>query len=509
LLLLAASATPGAEVAGTVVDALSGAPVHGATVQLRKEEGKSESPAYTATSDTQGRFSIAEVAPGLYRATFQVEKYTELRYDHPARQPFSVGAGTDRIRLHADLQPYAKVSGRVTSPAGKPLDGITLELTRVTGSVKNISRTKDGGSFAYERLYPGVWLLSAKAPPSLPPPPPFEGHAMVWARTFFPGTADRSAAERIVLRPGTVLSGFDIRLRATPARTISGVVLDSDLRPAPNVHLQLIERGAPGLDPEAQTKTNADGAFVFPSAYDGDWYLRAETKRGGVDLNGFDSLTIAGRDASRLSIALTAPFTVTGFIDRDEPRNSAGERKVTAVYLIPSDGHHSRHASAFHEQNGSFTIQNVHRGSYAVHPAGYLPGYYMDRVMLGDRDITGQHVELNETSPPLRVIYKANAGRMQGTVDKGEGLKVALVPQDEALLDIQYIRTSSCGADGRFNIDSIRPGAYYAFAFDKVELDMLEQPAFIRALAARATRVEVKHGEMVTLELRPQPWPEY
>jgi len=87
---------------------------------------------------------------------------------------------------------------------------------------------------------------------------------------------------------------------------------------------------------------------------------------------------------------------------------------------------------------------------------------------------------------------------------------VVLVPQEETLRDSdQFIQTTRCAAYGKFAIDNLRPGSYYAFAFDRVRKEMLEDVEFVRKIVPRAVRVEVRHGEAANFDLVPQVWPDY
>lgn len=72
-----------------------------------------------------------------------------------------------------------------------------------------------------------------------------------------------------------------------------------------------------------------------------------------------------------------------------------------------------------------------------------------------------------------------------------------------------HVRTAICDAQGKFTIDSLRPGSYYALAFNRVQADMLADLDFARRLTPNAVRVELRHGESATIELRPQTWPDY
>ena len=221
-------------------------------------------------------------------------------------------------------------------------------------------------------------------------------------------------------------------------------------------------------------------------------------------------MRVSRSDLAGIEVRLTAPFPVKGFVEREEPRDQDGKRKVTGVYLIPTGASADVQVAAFHAQDGSFVLKNVYRGRYRVLPVGFVPAYYVASVWYGDQDVTTQPIEVMNPPLPLKVVYRSGAGRAAGTVDHGEGAWVVLVPQDEALRDAdQFVRTARCAAYGKFAIDSLRPGSYYAFAFDRVRKEMLEDVEFMRKIVPRAVRVEVRHGETANFDLVPQVWPDY
>ena len=163
---------------------------------------------------------------------------------------------------------------------------------------------------------------------------------------------------------------------------------------------------------------------------------------------------------------------------------------------------------AFHQQDGSIRFPKVQPGRYTIFPVGYVAGYYVESVKLGDRDVMAHPLELTDGAIPFRVIYRPNAGRVRGNVEKGSKIAVALVPQDEALLDGQYIRTATCDVAGRFEVGSLKPGEYYAFAFDRLDRDALEDVTFVRNLRSAAVPVHVEAGKAADVDLKVTPWPE-
>jgi hypothetical protein len=288
-----------------------------------------------------------------------------------------------------------------------------------------------------------------------------------------------------------------------PLFHLRGIAVDEQGRPLLGAKLQLIHDTWVGS--EAETKSAADGSFEFTAVRPGDWRIKGEAFRNNAASEGAATGRIADRDVENVQVRLNPPFPVTGFVDRDEPRDAKGERKVTGVFLEGVDD--VMRASAFHSQDGNFTI-NAFPGRYRIVPMGFVPGYYVESVTIGERDVTNQEVDLAPGTPPIRVTYRPHAGKVRGTVENCNESWVYALPQDEAFLNDQFIRSVQCDASGRFEIGSLRPGSYYAFAFDRVDAFALSDPAFVRALATRAEGFQVKQGETASVTLKVTPWPE-
>ena len=462
--------------------------------------GVTPEPAYQTNSNAYGVFHFAEVQEGHYSASFTKAGFIPPSPDKPARKPFQVGPRGDRVLLSVELMPGGSLHGRVVDSEGNPAPNVPVEISRFRRRGMDAKTTDARGSFVFETVAPGAYVLVAR--------PILAGSAMGTAHpaAIF-SVPVRIEAERISVRAGTEMSGYEIRLRTAPAYRIKGVVLNEDGSPAARVTVRLTPAD-PWEPEEAQVSTTSVGTFEFPAVRPGEWRLIAKTNRDGLDLRGFGATLVTNRDAENLQIRLSPPFTLSGFVERPEPRNSDGIRKLTAVYLVPADGPVDQQVAGFHKQDGMLQIEGVLPGRYVISPAGFIPGYFVASVLLGDREVIGQEVNLTNGLTPIRVIYKPNAGRVSGTVEKGEGATVVLLPKDEALLDGQFIRSTKCAVSGNFEVSDLRPGDYYAFAFDHVDFDALEDPAFVRNLAPHAETVRVKQGEIASVDLKVTPWPE-
>jgi Carboxypeptidase regulatory-like domain len=503
-------------VEGTVSDSVSHAGIAGVTVQLKAVDGRAAG--YVGRTDATGRFRIENVLPGDYSATYEARNYAAPSLSQGAYKPFHVSAGADPFRLQVELEPFGRLSARVLDEDGHPAARVQVMMMRLHGIGGSAGLTDAQGRIAMDGIAPGVYALLARPilagtvggekaeRRSLLPPYPREGESYEWAATYFPNALQRSQAEPIRIWGGSDLSGYEVRLRATPVHRVTGVVLDEQGARAPNALLSLLPSEPFPGGAEIQIAAGDDGRFEFPKVAAGNWRLSAETKRRDVALKAATFFTVEGRDVDDLTIRLSPPFVVSGFVDGDEQGDSRGKRKGWAVTL--EDANHALAAHAFHEQDGSFQIKDVYPGRYRITPMGFVPGYYLDSVWLGESNVMGQEVELSPSSPPIRVVYKPKAARVRGTVEDGAGSAVYLLPQDESLLDNQFIRSAACDGFGRFEVGSLRPGDYYAFAFDRVEFDVLTDPAFVRALAPRAVQIHVSEGEIGSVNLKVTAWPE-
>ncbi len=125
---------------------------------------------------------------------------------------------------------------------------------------------------------------------------------------------------------------------------------------------------------------------------------------------------------------------------------------------------------------------------------------------MGGRDIFGQYVDLNPGAQPIEVTYKSDGGAVRGSIENCGEAVIVLAPRDVALRQNELVVTGRCSAGGHFEIDNVRPGDYYAYAFAKVDrgaagfLASLGDPTVLH----RAALVTVRAKEASSVELQVQ-----
>jgi Carboxypeptidase regulatory-like domain len=271
---------------GHVVNAATGAGIAGVRVNLFH----GGEVAYSANTDSQGRFRIEAIKDGAYTLDYRAPGFSSpYPMGGGGQRPFQVAAGGDPVHLEARLQPLPKVSGRVLDAAGKPVPNASLWVIGYSRAcskpwcfpVLQQSRTDDRGEYSITDVnYPGTWLLSASAPASFDPPASRDGQRLGWAQTFYPGATEFQLGAKVAVEPGGELWNVDIKLAAVPVHGVRGRVLDARGAPMAKVPVTLGSSFGPGLHRE----TGADGSFEFASVAEAEWRLSASGEQNGVKL---------------------------------------------------------------------------------------------------------------------------------------------------------------------------------------------------------------------------------
>jgi hypothetical protein len=113
----------------------------------------------------------------------------------------------------------------------------------------------------------------------------------------------------------------------------------------------------------------------------------------------------------------------------------------------------------------------------------------------------------------LKVVVDSNGGQISGAIlDKdGEPLSHTLAeirllnsPGGDDPPETEQVRALS--PDGRYSIRNLRPGKYWLLVTDPQHSGDVTNPAVIKALAARATAVEVKENDRLVKDLPVATW---
>ena len=480
-----------------VVDSVRESGIAGASVEFRTADGKSS--ALRATTGTAGTVTISDVAPGIYRAHVSKDGFepleasgTEVAWQNSPAAPELVLVLVER----------SSIAGRVIDDDGKPMPRVLLEITRPNRDVeRRFAMTDDEGLYRFDGLAPGTYWLRTQ-------PRPTDGELR--APAYYPGDRNAASVEPLTARPGERLTGRDFRLRPVRTFALSGIVRDERGQPAAGITVVLSPTGAVSFSLPVptlagpQVKSGNDGRFTFLKIGEGDWDLLARHQSaGGVELRASIRIHLAGTDRENVVLTLAQPFALEVTSVWHDGGSADPVRGAPQVVLHPVEA-----AEGFRAYSGGRDsrqrINQVYRGRYRI-TAGVRPDDYLVAIRLGAEDVRGREVYLGPESPPIRVEYARNGGRISGRIENAKTCIVIIRPVEfdtPGIFDVL-----KCDASGAFHSDMKGPGRYRAWAFDRVDWDAWITPAFRDTLEQLATRVEVDAGVNVSVDLRLRSWP--
>jgi hypothetical protein len=475
---------------GTATDALTGLPLPGAAIHLYKTGGM---PAREATTDSLGRFRIEDLSEGGYYTLIRKERYSVWDANQTAGQHFHLSKG-ETVRLDARMAPLGTVSGRVLGADDRPISGAGVRLRGGDALGSSYAITDTSGAFTLKDVEPGTYILIAQS--SKEPP---DEH-MAYATTYYPSVDFREGGAKIFVGPGAELFDENIRLRTVPAWRLRGRLIAPSGDPASGAStVNALSYAEDSSEPETvAARTRPDGSFEFPRLHGGRWTVTAVAPPAGA---AFREVDVVDKNIDELEIRLAEPFTLNVKIVRDPPPANTQSKSELRIMLVGQGNSDLREGSI--EAKGEFSATRVMQGQYRIVPllgnAASMHSYYLASIRIAEREVLGETVELTAASSPITILYKADGGGVRGTVEDCGSAHVVLVPQERALQSFgDFIGHSACDASGRFEISNMRPGEYYAYAFDQ------EPP--IRDLAEllvnQAVRVTLRSGEFSAAALR-------
>jgi 5-hydroxyisourate hydrolase-like protein (transthyretin family) len=249
---------------------------------------------------TDGRFSAEGLAAGRYDAVLELP---EGVYADGWPRQIEVRDARSCAELHVAAFADGRVSGRVVDAAGRPIRGLTIELTIPAGldepaGPERIRDLTDGdGRYELARIPAGRFVVGINTQPRQGGEPE--------PRLFHPGVAALTAATRVPLRAGERVTLGDFQLpRELVYVALSGVVLDAGGVPAADARVYLKGQAEADYILSEPAITDSSGRFVLAGLAGRGYRIFAERPRGGGPGAGTDSSELAAFTAN----AAAAPF---------------------------------------------------------------------------------------------------------------------------------------------------------------------------------------------------------
>ena len=509
-----------ARIRGRVVAVATGRPLLLATVTL---SGGNPYAQRTVRTDSNGSYEIANLPAGRYSFAASRAGYLEQNFDQPnplARyRLLELTDGEQLDGMDFRLHRGAVISGVITDETGDPLPDASVQVMREQFGPAGRSlstevrtpvpiRTDDEGRYRVYALRPGMYVVTARTDRVDDP-------SLSFGKTYFPGTMNESEAQLVRVDLGQdAVADFSM----IPAKRVrvSGVVRDSEGRPASGMRMTLNEPSGPRFNQIDFSMLSADGSFTFEHVLPGRYLLHVRpsaAQRQIAPANvewGATHVNVDGKDISDLIVTTSQGFALSGHVTFENSaalpatKVTVGAREMDLA--LQSLGLPPTAANSPIDAAGRFRIAGV-RGKVRVVGGG--GGWFTKRVLLKGNDVTsGFNVSGDVDS--IEIILTNQVTTITGTVRDARSIGrndfiVAFFPvgQFDREERASRQRTIRPDPDGVYRIRNMPAGNYLAAAVPAMSLPLEGEwdPAFFERIKLAATSLTLTEGQTLGLNL--------
>jgi hypothetical protein len=517
-------------VAGTVVDAVGGAPVKEAAVFLTRERTT-----LSALTQADGRFAFEHLEAGKYELSASGKGYQEQAFNQHENFSTAIVAGADQNteNLIFRLTLAASISGQVTDEFSEGVRDAQVMLFwegtangRHAVQMRNQTSTDDHGRYRFAGLQPGRYYLAVHAEPwyaqhnigrpgdaNSDASPGFRAATeqnanldVVYPVTYYPHETDSVRASMITLQPGNRVQA-DFTLQPVPALHLRFAVRGTDLPQGAGIQVMQQIFGGQPIFTSGQIISSEKGSIEVAGIPPGHLIVRLDMNEGPENRKGMHHLQQeidATRDGTVNLTEIADEVEVSGKV---EITGTVGFPVQAGIVLRSVELGAQHFANISQLGKNEFQIADVKPGRYNVLVAN-APGFYVDTVQAAGATVSGNSVAIGSaTQVRLTVRIGQGFGRVEGVALRdakpAAGVMILLIPNQSQNHPFRFRRDQS-DSDGSFTLQEVLPGRYTLLAIENGWNQQWADPAVFEQWLSGGEAVQVASGGKYTIQVKVQ-----
>jgi hypothetical protein len=486
---------------GIVVDALTGAPIRRALVQLAGP------PSRLVLTDEGGKFQFENLARGQGGINAQKPGYTDLS----ARSPTLVTISPDTSPLVLKLEPESAIAVKVTGDDGEGVEGLPVRVFswqfhegRRHWDQHGGGQTDEQGEFRVGNLRPGKYYVSVG--PSFRPVGHVgdgaQGNDVGYPRVFYPNAGELEGAATVEVTPGR-RARLELALSTVPLYRISGAVVGGT--PGQPCYQRLLDSS--GEDIAVGVRGNpVTGVFQSGEVPAGFYTLVANCiVNGEVSLGGRMPLHV-GSNLANVTLSVSPMTSIPVAFRTNEAGAGEHENNPAAMVLLTQKQTGARRGAAWAEREADgndkrMVIKRVEPGTYSVDIRPF-PGWYVESALYGSLDLLAEDLTVPEggTTEAIEITLRNSGASVSGNVRArgaapADGIVLLVSSRAPRLVKATHI------VNGSFTIGDLAPGSYRALAIDRADDLEYTNPEALRDYLTNAEDLTLSPKQESRLDL--------
>ena len=506
-------------------------PVPGAFIQLIALGARNVT--RMASSDAQGLYEIAGLAPGNFRMRVSKPGFIQVEYGQKRAlqqgRTISVGDGQRLERVDVGLPRGGVITGRVVDEAGEVIEGLAVQAweRRFIGGRAVVApangiltgRTDDRGIYRLHGLLPGSYYVVASESAGLnssgrsPPPPPVIARlpfsipgTTEGPRVYHPGSQRIAEAAMVEVDGNIQMFRADLALRPVATARVTGTVLNSSGNPAGTAQVLLFpsfQSGAPLVQPHHAVVAR-DGTFEALHVPPGEYVVQAiltalmgstASEPGSITVTtwrrvggefGMQLVTVVDADVGPISIRTSPGSAVAGRVTLVGAASSLAPSAVRLTALpadfdrSPLAGTQSAVLQSTIRPDWTFELSSVFgptRLALSAPDEWYLKSVTVDGIDAAEEPFTFDATGSSRSN--MEVVISGGAASVSGRVldDRKQSVSdysviVFSADPQRWYYRSQHVKLARSGLDGTFKVAGLPPGEYWIAAVDFVAGDV-------------------------------------
>ena len=501
---------------GTVVNSVTGEPIHNALVTLNSDGGRS---VFTATD---GSFEFRDLKEAGERGIFvkrpgyfspQMVRFSQYRI---GSSTMPVKIGPDQPPLVLQLIPEGVIAGRVTGEAGEPIEGLVVrvlfrgaedgnwELQQQSGLETNAN-----GEFRKAELVAGRYFVVFGPGEESKQTLNAKNRARIgYGAAFYPGVADLASATPIDITPGKVQQ-VDMRMPTVPFFRVSGTV--SGIPPNEGARI-LVKDGSGEEFTNVSTSSRNQGQYHLDPLAAGSYTIEVQDYQ--QVLHGSRPLLLKSDTAEvNLSLQPGSPILVRVKTELD-PADVAVEKgaytEITRGSTVTTYTNGNAINVTFRRLDGQFasrrtpmsttgskdqfTMEHVQAGTYEMH---FMPTgpFYVQSAVSGSTNLLREKltVAAGAEVEPIEIVLRDDFGTLEGKISHDSTVRPAVVVAIcEESPEQTHIATVRETMDGFSFSEQLAPGVYKVLAVDRIDRFAYREPEVMQRYASKMKEVRIE-----------------
>jgi len=479
-------------VTGQVVTAAEGAPLKSSRVALIQQDASSHPRAFSATTDSDGRFEIKKVTPERYsffatHAGYISQQYQSRGMNGGTALTLVPGQEVDGALFR--LVRGAVIIGRIVDESGEPMAKIGVTALRKASAAEMAEMaewgprarkeqlmntatalTDDRGEYRLFDLKPGEYYVKASESEAFALGAE-DGLSWItrnnlgtqYAPVFYPGVIQFDQAQPVPLAAGEEVRA-EFSMRQVKTVEVAGRVLAADGRAASGAMVLLYISDAVNWSDHLDANTNSRGEFMIKGVPPGSYIVSAQQlEEGGRRLFAQKKLEVGNENIDSVLLAFSQGATVRG---RIVAVGASIPERVQITFESSQESDMAGGGSALSKPDGSFQINGVADGDYALLVYDLEQGWYVRSARLGEEDVLekGLQVEKGSVSGTLEIVLSSVGAQLEGAVTDHDqpagGAQVWAKPEPETTYNRMRLKSATTDQNGHFTFRTLPPGKY-------------------------------------------------